>query len=455
MYKLFIFLSLAFFAPASYGQVVFNITSSNITQSSITVDQTTNVYTAPAISLIPSINLKSDAGYLTGGVLPVSMFTAKIIGTAGNLLNVLSATQTVTLSTSAQNAYAQLLSVLQSGGINWRYSMQGWNAYALKAGTYSTGITFGTAGLFQGSLSPLTSTLMLNVSAFITQSTSVPGVQFRVSSLNAFRGSALSSVNDVTVISTVPYGLKIKASGGNFTFTDGYAGVTNVQTSTGKITAQVTTNSKSLQNVFQTLTPAAGINVPTGNSKVNTVTVAITAADLKAAFAAKGQYATTLNYEVFDQQESPQASSATFSFPLRVIIDELAELKVNQVDVNLNYSTAKDYAQGVTSDVANHLTLSSTVPYDVYVKAGSVNMLNGTQSIPVNVLDVTPVTPLQGTVNSINLSTTAQKIISGGSAVIDQPVNVRYAIPASRSQQLLNKATGSYSTTVTYSFMVP
>jgi hypothetical protein len=444
----------------SRGQVVFNINSTNIKQTSLSLDQATTYYTSPLISLVPSITVRTDAGFLTGNTLPVNLFTAKIIGTGGNLLNVLSSSQTVTLSGTAQNAYGQLLSLLHTGAINWRYGFQGWAAYAMQAGTYSVGLNFGTGGLGQGTLTPAATTLTVNVDAFINQSSSLTNVQFKVNSLNYFRSLPLSSANDVAITTTVPYGTRIRTTGARLNYSNGSAGVPDPQTSTGNITARLTTagttKSINLQNVFQNLTPAGGAAIPAGNQPLNTVTIAINPSDLKAAFSAKGQYQTSLFYEIFDAQATALAPTVAFTCPLTITVDELAELKVNQTDVSLSYNSAVNYAQGVKSDVPGHLTLSSTIPYDVYVKANAANMVNGTQAIPVSLIDVTPLTPVkQATLATVSLSTIPQKIISGGMPEIDLPVDIRYAIPASRSSQLLNKAAGSYSTTVTYSFVAP
>jgi len=105
---------------------------------------------------------------------------------------------------------------------------------------------------------------------------------------------------------------------------------------------------------------------------------------------------------------------------------------------------------GVAVNIPNHLTISKTCAYDVYVKASSENLVNGTYSIPVSCISIGPGSGQAG-ISSVSLSSTAQKIITGASPCLDRNVDIKYSIPAEKIEQVLGHPAGTYSTTITYS----
>ena len=444
------------------GQVVFNITSSNIKQSgALTVDNATTVYTAPFIGVAPTISLRTSSNTLakTGGGtgLAASLFTSSIIGTGGGLINVLNTTPNITLSNTPQAVYSSVLSVLPGGAINFRYSVMPSSNIWL-AGVYTTNLTFGISGINPGNISPTTAGLTVNVDAFIEATNSIANMQLTVNSLSYYRNTTLSANHDFTVTTTVPYGLRLKTNAANFSYTNGYTGAPDPSTATNLLTAQMSTpvsgNAVSPTASFTDLT-AAGLSVPSGNQQTNTISVGISPVNLKTGFLQQGTYSATLNYELFDSQQFPSATKKVITMPLTLVVNDMSELKVNHTDVNLTYSNATDYANGIYTDVTNHVTFSKTTAYDVYVKANASTLTNGSNSLPVDIITLSPSPGYAGSFNTVNLSSTSQKLISAAAPVVDKSLNVRYAIPNTKTSQLLGKAAGTYSTVVTYSIIAP
>ncbi|NCD72147.1 hypothetical protein [Mucilaginibacter agri] len=446
------------------GQVNFSITSSNITQTSLTVDNPTTVYTAPLVALAPTITLKSTTGGTltkTGGGtgVSVSLFSAKIIGSGGSLLNLLGTTPTITLSSTPQSIYTSVLTALPSGALNFRYTLSGVNTTTWLAGSYTSDLTFAASAVLTnpGTLSPTVGSLNLNVAAFITASGLPASMSLTVTSLDFYRSSTLSGTYSIATTTTVPYGIRLKNSASTFTYSNGYSGAPNPNTATTLMTGQMTAPSTGTAitggSSFNNL--ATGLAVPTNNAQTSTITLSIKPADLKSGFTQKGTYTTNVNYEVFDSQTTPLATTQAFSCPLTITVNDLSELKVNQTDINLNYNTSSDYTNGVFADANGHITLSNTNPYDVYVKASSTTLTNGANTLPVGVITISPTPASAGSFSTVSLSATAQKIISASSPIIDRTLNVRYAIPAANSAQLLGKPAGTYNTTVTYSLIAP
>ncbi|WCT10246.1 hypothetical protein [Mucilaginibacter jinjuensis] len=456
---------LIFTVQHAYAQVVFNITSSNITNASpLSVDNATTVYTAPVIALAPTISVKSAAGILarTGGGTGLSpgLFTVKIIGTGGSLLNVLSTSPTITLSNSAQNIYTSVLSAIATGAINLRYAtLSNVNATTWVAGSYTTDLTFAASAvaLPPGTLNPTVGSLTVNVASFIAVTPTPTSIALTVNSLNYYRTTTLSGTYGIATTTTVPYGIRLKNNASAFSYSNGYSGATDPGAATTRLSGQMTspTTGSTITGGTSFTNLATGLSVPTNNLQTNVITLSITPANLKAAFLQKGTYTTSVNFEIFDAQTTPTATTQTLSCPLTITVSDLSELKVNQTDINLNYTGSSDYVNGIFADAAGHLTLSNTNPFDVYVKASSSTLSNGTNTIPVGVITIAPMPAYAGSFTTVSLSATGQKILSGFVPAVDKALNVRYSIPAANSPQLLGKPAGTYNTTVTYSFVAP
>jgi len=448
-------------AMDSYAQVNFSITSSNITSTApLTVDNATTVYTQPLVALVPAITLKSSASGLlarTGGGTGInaSIFSVKLIGTGGNLLNVLGTAPSITLNNSAQSIYTSVLGALPGGALNFRYTLAGVNTYTWIAGAYETDLNFGITGINPGSLSPLVGSLNLNVASFIAVTPTPTSLAFNINLLDYYRATTISGTYSIATTTTVPYGIRLKNNAATFTYSNGYSGATDPATATTRLTAQMTlpTAGTAITGGTTITNLATGLAVPTNNLQTNVITLSIKPADLKAGFLQKGTYTTSITFEIFDAQTTPTATTQTLTCPLTITVADLSALTVNQTDINLTYTGSSDYTNGIVADAPAHLTLSNTDPFDVYVKASSSTLTNGANTLPVSAITIAPMPGYAGSFTSINLSATGQKILSGSVPAVDKALNVRYAIPAANSPQMLGKPAGTYNTTVTYSFI--
>lgn len=146
--------------------------------------------------------------------------------------------------------------------------------------------------------------------------------------------------------------------------------------------------------------------------------------------------------------------------PLTVILPGAGpSITVNNPTVNLNFSTAADYTGGVHSGAAtnDHITVSSNTGFSVNVK-GSGNLVNGSNSIPLGTIVVTPSNGSQTispsptyTATSGGLSTSNQTIITSATSTTSAKFNIDYY--ASGGSDYVGVPAGTYSATVTYSIV--
>ena len=139
---------------------------------------------------------------------------------------------------------------------------------------------------------------------------------------------------------------------------------------------------------------------------------------------------------------------------LEVVVSDLGELIANQQAVNLRFTTTSHYVNGVSQDMPAHLKISKTTPYNLYVRATTENFASGPNTIPLSVMKIGPMNGQTG-MNTISLSTTAQQLIQAADPVIDRLLNIKYSIPATETDHLLNKPPGTYSTSIIFSFVAP
>ena len=123
--------------------------------------------------------------------------------------------------------------------------------------------------------------------------------------------------------------------------------------------------------------------------------------------------------------------------------------------VAFNYVTAADYNSDQTVTKANSLKVTSTKNFNVKVKAGGPNFVNGSNSIPVDVLTIKAAEApgsMGGTKTAVVLSATDQILVSNAPLGSALTLNLDYTIPAARSSSsdILGKPAGTYTQTVTY-----
>jgi len=123
--------------------------------------------------------------------------------------------------------------------------------------------------------------------------------------------------------------------------------------------------------------------------------------------------------------------------------------------VAFNYVTAADYNSDQTITKVNSLKVTSTKNFNVRVKAGGPHFVNGSNSIPVDVLTIKVAEApgnMGGTKNDVVLSPGERTLVSNAPLGSALTLNLDYTIPAAKSSSpdILGKPAGTYTQTVTY-----
>ncbi|SDD32738.1 hypothetical protein [Niabella drilacis] len=457
----FYVLSLCFFLtiPGKGQNPVLTINNSNIA-TEVAVSNNTFTANSCLLALGAYVRVRANADF-SPTLTPSILSKIKLLITAiGPNVSLGSSVTERSLSTSDQALYSALISLVSGGAVTIRYRLPQTEMinYAWKAGTYTANLTFTTPGgalcLGAGTY-PASLTVIVN--PFMVASTPA-NITATLDNLNYFRNTALSSSHSLPFTYTVPLGLRVKTAAANFAYSNGYPGAANPNTSTNNVSANVSApvsgSGIALSSSYQNLSPAGGYTIPIGNKQTNTINYTLSPAQLRSGFIQKGTYTTTLNYEAFDAGTTPRATAIQQASALTINVADLGELRVNNSDVTVSFSSLNDYKNGVSTSLNNALTVSKTTPYDIYVKASSSNLVNGSNTIPVSCISISSGTG-DPSVSTITLSPTAQKIISASAPVIDRQVGLQYSVPPDKVSQVLGKPPGTYSTTVTYSFVAP
>ena len=154
--------------------------------------------------------------------------------------------------------------------------------------------------------------------------------------------------------------------------------------------------------------------------------------------------------------KNTQAQSATTT--VNLILSDVISIDPGSVavggGVDFNYPTAADYNEAKNATVENSLIVTSSKNFVVKVKADGANFVNGTNSIPVNVLQIKAVTgggSMVGTFKEITLSTADQVLVDNATLGAQKSLSIDYSISAEKAQTvLLGKPAGTYKQTVTY-----
>ena len=121
--------------------------------------------------------------------------------------------------------------------------------------------------------------------------------------------------------------------------------------------------------------------------------------------------------------------------------------------VDFNYTTSADYNNAKNVTVAESLVITSSKNFDVKVKADGPNFVNGTNNIPVNVLQIKAATggTMVGTFLPITLSIVDQKLVGNATLGAKKSLSIDYSISAEKAPTvLLGKPAGTYTQEVTY-----
>lgn len=168
--------------------------------------------------------------------------------------------------------------------------------------------------------------------------------------------------------------------------------------------------------------------------------------------AAIGLAATILGSQHMKAQGGEQAVTS-----VNIILADVISVDVESVasvsSVDFNYAGTADYNSAKNVTVPNSLVVISSRNFDVKVKSEGANFVSGTNTIPVDVLQVkaVPGGTLQGTMNEVTLSTADQVLVSNAGLGSKQSLNIAYSISAKKAANvLLGKPKGTYVQKIIY-----
>lgn len=360
---------------------------------------------------------------------------------------------TVMLSATEQNLFSTIIGLFSTGAFSLRYTINNLNNYAWVFGDYQTTLHLRVTGINLGvSVTPTSALLNLAVPAILTPHTNPSDILLHINSLDHFRsGYTSSGLAQISMLHTVPVQFSLATANNKFTFSNGAMGIAdpNAQTSALQyvITAPQTGTTISLGTTKQKFFSVA--TVPNGNRTNLSPQIKIGAADLKQHFINKGVYSTTFDLQVQDKDTNPSIAKTTTN-NLTLQVADMGELQLSSAAVDLAFTSADHYRNGVSRTLAEHITVSKTTPYQVSVRANSANFSFGSNVIPVSSLQIGPATGETGVNTIAELSTQSQVLISSSVPQIDKKYGIRYAIPSTKTAALINKTKGKYTAVITY-----
>ncbi|MEA1851450.1 MULTISPECIES: peptidoglycan-binding protein LysM [Chryseobacterium] len=154
-----------------------------------------------------------------------------------------------------------------------------------------------------------------------------------------------------------------------------------------------------------------------------------------------------------------QAQNTTATTTVNITLNDVISIDAGSTAISgavaFNYATAADYNSEKTVAQANALKVTSTKNFNVKVKAGGANFINGTNLIPVDVLTIKASAAsgtMGGTKSTVVLSAADQTLVANAPLGSALTLNLDYTIPAAKSSSsdILGKPAGTYTQTVTY-----
>jgi hypothetical protein len=320
--------------------------------------------------------------------------------------------------------------------------------YAWAAGTYTSTLTNGLTSIGIGQSITGPGLFTLTIPAFMAAPATIPSVTLAVNNLAYYSSQTVTAQAPVAISATVPY--KIALNGNSSSFS--YSNTLGLSTPANLILTNVQANlnggsainlSGSAQSLTATAVPVSG-----GNNQTQALNFSITPGNLVSQFVQTGTYSVPVTLTVSDGRSVPTLSNQTITSTLIVNVSDMQAFSVNDASTTLNLATVANY-QGISQAQPNHMTVSSTSPWSIGVSTGSSNLTNGGNTIPVNYISVGNTTG-EAFLTTTALSTTAQTLTASQPPAIAKIIGVNYSISAANAQQLIGKASGTYSVTVTY-----
>lgn len=414
------------------------------------------------LNLLPTFRTRSTESAFSNngeGVPSVPLGRAHIRLTEVAGLSLIGLSEEVPLTTSWQVLAGSVANLLASGPViaNFRLSV---NEYTWRAGQFSAEVAFRAPGLLGigNQISPESKRININIPVFMIPQWQVDDVLFEINDFNIFRvGEGIQLIRSGSISSTVPYMPGIQAENSQFLFASAGDHLPLPGPSADHVKVEKIGSSSipvSLSSMRQNLT-SVPMDVPVGNSRDVSQKFSISRESLRTGFLQAGTYSLPMIHYWKKQTHYPPGEWEEYkNSTFKVIVDEMGEVIAEHQNVDLIFSTTLEYQTGIIKDMPQHLRISHTTPYDLYVRAASGSFASGNESIPLDVMQVGPM-PGQVGMNTITLSDTPQKLIQSAEPVMDRYLDVRYQIPASETHQLLDKGAGQYTVDIIYSIVAP
>ena len=145
---------------------------------------------------------------------------------------------------------------------------------------------------------------------------------------------------------------------------------------------------------------------------------------------------------------------------LNVVLGPIQSIKVNpaQNNVTVSLSTSSEYMNGKASEQQDHIEVMSNPQYQVTVSAAT-HLVGETSSIDISTISVTPsFGSLGGNPGGIvltpqALSLNSNTLVQSSHGDTQRTFNMKYQV--SGGEAYVNKPAGTYTTTITYTILVP
>jgi len=473
-------LTLSVKSNSSVNTIAVNNTNWNTMQNGYNTTNNTIAFAQATLSgllsgVLPKIGLKStlnsftytppsDYSTLTNTV-PANVVTAEIYAIPGSdglsdqSDKILANSRPVAITNTDQTMFSgvanltlklNLFSSDRPITIKYTISADGMKQFLKAAGTYTLNLVYNSYNALGFSNGSAETTLTITVAPFtmINSLSDLPRLKFTEAGHYVNGPKAVPAEQLITVTSTVPYNLKIKAGSSRFKDADGFT-QNNMLVSHVSVQAGIQGGNVVTLNAIPT-TETTLLSGSNALQQVESVKYGI-GTSFTSAYQKAGTYNSSL---VFTASNKSGIASNLFK-DLYIDVDPIARLSVNG-SVNLSFLTADHYRNGIHSDVTDHLLIDKNSPFDIYVKANGTYLEGNGATIDLNnLLKIEPITTdatLSGSLRQIKLTTNYQPLIIGSDAGIGKKVSLRYSIDAIGSKRLINKPQGTYSTTITYSF---
>lgn len=146
---------------------------------------------------------------------------------------------------------------------------------------------------------------------------------------------------------------------------------------------------------------------------------------------------------------------------LNIHLNDIQSIKINesQSNVGISLNTSNDYINGKSILEANHIEIMSSSNYEIRVSAAS-NLSGEGATIDIGTVTLTPTQGNVGgesqgsiTMSPTALSLTDNTLVQSTSGDIKRSFDIEYHV--SGGSEYLNKPTGTYSTLITYTILMP